>query len=418
MLGGSILVVGQIPPPETPLFEAVVTGHLDEILKLKKISKNINWKDKNGITALMYAATESTPELIAELVARGADLELADGEGKTSFLYAAGASLVLPAPNPANLKGLAEAGANVNAVDTNGANALHWAVVAIARQVEGVKTLVELGVDVDRADRFGNTPLTLARQQYVHKDELVALLSAAGADPKAGGRREAEEESFAPEPSPLENQNSPSPALFSNLRLPLELRGWYPSQEELAAAGIEEDWDDEDGLAPPVVAVRLAQPSADAETESCRAVRRKHVEGWGDEVAPGVYVAGRTWYRYLDSGGSARPPVVRLSLDFGGGAEELDSAPASNAGAGQSLCVLGWGYWETGETRFDGLHAEGPDGSEYILQTIRGQILEEMRAAMAESLLYPAKRDDPAAFLTIVNEAGEFPVILLQSPPG
>jgi ankyrin repeat protein len=71
---------------------------------------NINLQDKNGKTALMYRSNE---KVVKTLLVNGANVNLQDKEGKTALMY-----------NEQNIKNLLDNGANINLKDKDGNTAL------------------------------------------------------------------------------------------------------------------------------------------------------------------------------------------------------------------------------------------------------------------------------------------------------
>ena len=93
-------------------------------------------------TPLHYAAADAKPEVLAQLIAEGG---------------------------------------NVNAQDSSGWAPLHFAAQALS--TECVSLLLAAGAQVDIQDSFGNTPLARAVFGYLGDGSLIQLLRAAGADP-------------------------------------------------------------------------------------------------------------------------------------------------------------------------------------------------------------------------------------------
>ncbi len=90
------------------------------------------------------------------------------------------------AADPAAVRGLLAASADVDVPQPDGATALHWAVHREHVEIAGL--LIDAGADVDAANDLGVTPLLMASARG--HGALVARLLAAGADPNgalAGG---------------------------------------------------------------------------------------------------------------------------------------------------------------------------------------------------------------------------------------
>ena len=83
--------------------------------------------------------------------------------------------------NPKLLGYLLDHGANINAINEFGLNALHSA--AGIGNIDTIKLLVGRGMDVNRAGRYGQTPLVVAVQ--ANRPRAVELLLKLGADPNA-----------------------------------------------------------------------------------------------------------------------------------------------------------------------------------------------------------------------------------------
>jgi ankyrin repeat protein len=97
-------------------------------------------------------------EIIQLLHAAGADLEAKDLEKKLTPLH-----YTALRNKPLCAKALLQCGANVHAVEVNGATALHGA--AFHGNVEVAKVLLDGGADPMMKDRWGNTPASLAYSQ-------------------------------------------------------------------------------------------------------------------------------------------------------------------------------------------------------------------------------------------------------------
>jgi ankyrin repeat protein len=108
---------------------------------------SVEARDRDGRTPLHYAALEDNVKLVADLVVSGAD---------------------------------------PNAQDKAGYTPLHMAAQAYA--VAAAESLVRAGAAVDIQDRHGNTPLWTAVYNSPGTGELIRLLRAAGADPRHRNR--------------------------------------------------------------------------------------------------------------------------------------------------------------------------------------------------------------------------------------
>ncbi len=82
---------------------------------------SVNTADNDGVTALMEAAEDGSPEVVRLLIKHGANVNVADEDGETALMMAAdeGRTEVV--------RILLEAGADVNARDNEGKTALMMA---------------------------------------------------------------------------------------------------------------------------------------------------------------------------------------------------------------------------------------------------------------------------------------------------
>ncbi len=138
------------------LFEAIDMNSLDEIRKFLDAGMRVDQTDDEGLSLLMLASRERKPEIMAELIARGAPLEQRNHEGNTALVWAGMES------HSEGLKLLIEAGANIYATDECGTSALHWSCVDELPDGEALacaKLLLEAGMPVDYQVKGGLTPL-------------------------------------------------------------------------------------------------------------------------------------------------------------------------------------------------------------------------------------------------------------------
>jgi ankyrin repeat protein len=170
---------------------------------------DVNARDDDGMTALMWAVRNDKKECLRSLIAAGADVNAADARGRAALDYAiveprvecaqlllmAGANVngnqdasVTPLYRAAVLhncvlmKALISAGADVNARDTQNG----WTVLMRAANepcLACVKALLAAGANPEAKDKDGETAVTWAQttgrrndKNAVRYDEVVALL--------------------------------------------------------------------------------------------------------------------------------------------------------------------------------------------------------------------------------------------------
>jgi ankyrin repeat protein len=155
-----------------------------------------NVADRNGLTALIAAASGNDTATLRLLAAAGADVNVADKHGAIFT----GATPLMKAAMNGNVEAvrfLLAKGAQVNAVSSrdkvdhvmNGPIALGGftplLLAAPAGSPDLIKTLLDAGASVNVTDIRGMTPLMLAAASDHQVPEVVRMLLAHGADPKA-----------------------------------------------------------------------------------------------------------------------------------------------------------------------------------------------------------------------------------------
>lgn len=177
-----------LPSYETPLMAAAGHGREGVAALLLANGADLTARDVRKRTPLHYAVEGDSPALVRLLLEAGAEVDARDCRDHTPLMDAAG---------PARPKYrkyrksrelcqvLIDAGADVNAVTSEGCSALKFA--AATGDMPRVELLLAAGARVDGASRWGWTPLMVATKAR-HRN-VVRCLLAAGAPPLTWEKR-------------------------------------------------------------------------------------------------------------------------------------------------------------------------------------------------------------------------------------
>ena len=157
----------------SPLIVAV-TGKCEEncVQKLAATGADVNVRDKEGNTALAWAAYHEHAQCIENLTEAGADVNIQNNDGITPLMKA------VQDNNNTRVQMLIRAGADVNIPDFTGRSPLIREVITKCEQ-NCVASLVAGGADVNVRDKQGNTALIWAAH-HEHA-QCIDLLVEAGA---------------------------------------------------------------------------------------------------------------------------------------------------------------------------------------------------------------------------------------------
>ncbi|USE34550.1 ankyrin repeat domain-containing protein [Endozoicomonas sp. SCSIO W0465] len=159
--GGSI--------PDTALFRACHDGDLIALKQLIDRGADVNARDLNGFTALMFASMQDRRELVAFLIERGADINavLCNGDNLNGCT-----ALMLASMNGHRevIKLLIDGDADVNACMENGITALILA--SVNGHSEVIELLIDRGVNISAAV-VSNAAMLASKNGH---DKVVELL--------------------------------------------------------------------------------------------------------------------------------------------------------------------------------------------------------------------------------------------------
>jgi ankyrin repeat protein len=159
---------------EEQLFNAVENDDVGEVKQLLAAGANPNIADQYGRTPLYYAAVSGNKEIVKILLDYHADPNRADNDGRTPLHDAAGRS-----GNKEIVQILLDYGADPNSADKYGTTPLLLAAEYGHKEI--VQILLDYGADPNRADKCGVTPLHTAAE--FGRKEIVQVLLGAKADP-------------------------------------------------------------------------------------------------------------------------------------------------------------------------------------------------------------------------------------------
>ena len=165
-------------------FDLVKTGTPSSVKAAIANGANVNAKETNGESVLMYAAANNPdPEVITILLKAGADMKARDAEyGKTPLMWSAQFN-----KNPEVTTVLLKAGADIEARSIKSTQqswtALMWAAQSTTNP-EVISTLVKAGANIKTKDDTGLTVLMIGAE-YNANPEVITRLIKAGADVNA-----------------------------------------------------------------------------------------------------------------------------------------------------------------------------------------------------------------------------------------
>ena len=160
----------------TPLMIAAGARETAALDKLLPVTKNINLQNAKGESALTFAVRSGTPEAVATLLSKGADVNVKDKDGNNLGVYLVQSyrpmgreANAAQDPFEAKIKLLQEKGLNLAAVQKDGSSLYHSAIAK--NDLNLVKKLAPLNIDVNAKNKDGLTALHKAAM--VAKDDSI-----------------------------------------------------------------------------------------------------------------------------------------------------------------------------------------------------------------------------------------------------
>ena len=164
---------------ETPFVVATQKPALDCMETLIKAGADVNALDRNGQTMVCCAAQQGWDDIVRFLVDHGSSVN--DPGQDEPLLFR-----TLQCKKATTVRTLLELGADINQPNRDGSTPLTYSLEC--KQTEDVHELIKMGVSVNSKDAFGNTPLCLAVENSPQK--VVSELLQRGANVNADATTE------------------------------------------------------------------------------------------------------------------------------------------------------------------------------------------------------------------------------------
>ncbi len=165
---GSYLTIYNV----SPLHWAARGGSVEVENLLISRGESVSARDSRGETPLFWAVGNAKVKAAAFLIKNGADVNATNDFGGTPLLTSARET-----DSPEQMKLLIGAGANVNARDSEGENALHklaWFGYP-EKNLQTARLLLNAGADIRAKNHEGKTPLDILLDNSLQNQELVKL---------------------------------------------------------------------------------------------------------------------------------------------------------------------------------------------------------------------------------------------------
>jgi len=141
--------------PNKNFFNAIKIGNLALAEELVNFGANVNFKDKEGNTALSLAIIVGSRNITEWLIEKKqVDINIKNKDGCSPLMYAASIGHI------DLIQFLIVKGAIIDDVSNDGYTALHWA--SYVGNTDAVKILISLGANTQALTKSGQTPSELS----------------------------------------------------------------------------------------------------------------------------------------------------------------------------------------------------------------------------------------------------------------
>ena len=152
---------------ERELVNASDSGNIALVEQLIGAGVDVNWRNNNGSTALLFAARSGNLSVVSTLLAAGSLVNIQNNDGNSPLIYASSEGKLDV------MRALLDAKAEVNAKTSDGNTALTYA--AANGRVEVVRALLAARADINAKRNDGETAMSLAAKRGF--TEIAQLLS-------------------------------------------------------------------------------------------------------------------------------------------------------------------------------------------------------------------------------------------------
>lgn len=155
------------------IFEAVKNNDWDGIARLIENGIDINIRDKEGMTALIYASWNGKTEIVKKLLHNGADVNSADNLGWTALMLASAGGYA------SIIEMLILSGADIHAKSHENATALMYAANSDQDHPGCIKLLTNHGALINEVESINYSALTFAAMRGNLQAAVVLIESGA-----------------------------------------------------------------------------------------------------------------------------------------------------------------------------------------------------------------------------------------------